>query len=78
MVTPFLSLAAEANFTPTSKLIPRLRKARSSCLLEDSSSSATSRGKPSMIVTSEPNEFHTDANSHPMTPPPKTMTDLGT
>ena len=31
-----------------------------------------------MIVTSEPNDFHTDANSQPITPPPKTMTLFGT
>ena len=31
-----------------------------------------------MIVTSEPNDFQTDANSQPITPPPKTMTLFGT
>jgi len=31
-----------------------------------------------MIVTSAPNDFQTDANSQPITPPPKTMTLFGT
>ena len=31
-----------------------------------------------MMVTSAPNDFQTDANSEPMTPPPSTITDLGT
>ena len=34
--------------------------------------------KPSMIVTSAPKDFQTDANSQPITPPPRTMTDCGT
>ncbi len=31
-----------------------------------------------MIVTSAPNDFHTDANSEPMTPPPRMIADFGT
>ena len=31
-----------------------------------------------MIVTSAPKDFQTEANSEPMTPPPSTITDLGT
>ena len=30
-----------------------------------------------MMVTSTPKEFHRDANSEPMTPPPSTMADFG-
>ena len=77
-VTSFLFLTAEANLTPNSRLIPRLRNALSSCLLEDSSSRAINRGRPSTIVTSLPNDFQTDANSEPITPPPRTMTLFGT
>ena len=75
---PDLSVVAEANLTPTSRLMARLRNARSSCLLEDSSSRAINLGSPSMMVTLAPKEFHTEANSHPMTPPPRTITDFGT
>ena len=31
-----------------------------------------------MIVTSAPNDFHTLANSTPITPPPSTIAELGT
>ncbi len=31
-----------------------------------------------MIVTSAPNDFHTLANSEPMTPPPRMIADFGT
>lgn len=31
-----------------------------------------------MIVTSTPNDFHTLANSEPMTPPPRMIADFGT
>ena len=30
-----------------------------------------------MTVTSTPKEFHMEANSEPMTPPPSTIADLG-
>ena len=43
----------------------------------DSSSFGTRWGSASMIVTSAPNDFHTLANSTPMTPPPSTATLLG-
>ncbi len=76
-VTELASCVAEANRTPVEKLILRRRKARSSALDSDSSSAGTSRGRPSTIVTSAPNDFHTEANSTPMTPPPRTTADLG-
>ena len=66
------------NFTPVLKLILRLRNARSSCLDSDGSSSGISVGRPSMIVTSAPNDFHTEANSTPMTLPPMMTTFSGT
>ena len=66
-----------ANRTPVVKLILRLRNARSRALETAASSAGTSRGSASMIVTSDPNDFHTDANSTPMTPPPSTITLFG-
>ena len=77
-VTPFASTRCDLKRTPSSNLIPRLRYARSRSLLEDSSSRATRCERPSMIVTSAPNDFQTEANSHPITPPPRTMTLFGT
>ena len=68
---------APVNLTPVLYLIPRLRKARSSCLDAHSSSSGTSRGSASTIVTSAPNDAHTLANSTPITPPPSTTTLAG-
>ena len=58
--------------------MPRLRNARSSDLLIDSSSLGTRCGSASMMVTSAPNDFQTLANSTPMTPPPSTATFFGT
>ena len=69
---------APANFTPVLKAILRLRNARSSVLETASSSAATSRGSASTMVTSEPNDLNTEANSTPMTPPPSTTTRGGT
>ena len=66
------------NFTPVTKLILRRRKARSSCLDSASSSSGTSRGRASTMVTSAPNDFQTLANSTPMTLPPMMTTRCGT
>ena len=77
-VTTSPSCRAPANRTPVRKAIPRLRKARCSCLEMASSSAATSRGSASTIVTSDPNERNTEANSTPMTPPPRTTTRAGT
>jgi hypothetical protein len=70
--------SAPVNFTPVLNLMPRRRNARSSCLEQNSSSSGTSRGSISTIVTSAPNERHTLANSTPITPPPRTTTRSGT
>ena len=58
--------------------MPRRRNARSSSLQLDSSSSGTRCGSASTIVTSEPKDFQMLANSTPMTPPPRTITDAGT
>ena len=58
--------------------ILRFLKARSRALEQSGSSAATSRGSASTTVTSAPNDFHTLANSQPITPPPSTMTDSGT
>ena len=74
--SPFCS--APAKRAPVRKLIFRLRKERSSCLETASSSAATSRGRASTIVTSEPNDLKTEANSTPITPPPRTTTRGGT
>ena len=58
--------------------MPRLRKARSSSLELFSSSTGTRCGRPSTIVTSVPKDFHAEANSTPMTPPPRMIADFGT
>ena len=63
------------NGVPVRKVMPRLRKARSSALEEASSSAGTSRGSASTMVTSAPKLRHTLANSQPITPPPSTTTD---
>ena len=72
------SWVAPAKRTPVRKVILRLRNARSSCLEIASSSAATSRGSASTIVTSAPKDLNTEANSTPMTPPPRTTTRAGT
>ena len=77
-VTPSSCCSAPAKRTPVLKAILRLRNARSSCLEIASSSSGTSRGSASTIVTSAPKDFQTLANSTPMTPPPRTTTRAGT
>ena len=58
--------------------MPRRRNARCSSFALDSSSSGSSWGSISTIVTSAPKERHTLANSTPMTPPPRMITELGT
>ncbi len=58
--------------------MPRLRKARSNCLLTDSSSFGTRCGRASTICTSAPQLFQTLENSTPITPPPSTTTFFGT
>ena len=67
-----------ANRAPSSKLILRLRKARSSAFDACSSSSGTRWGRASTMVTSAPKDRQTLANSQPMTPPPSTTTEAGT
>ena len=66
------------NGVPVRNTIPRLRNARSSAFDDASSSSATSRGSASTMVTSAPKLRHTLANSQPITPPPSTITEAGT
>ena len=77
-LTPVAVCSTPLKRTPISKAMPRLRKARSSCLELASSSSGTRCGSASTIVTSAPNDFHTLANSTPMTPPPRITADRGT
>ncbi len=71
------SWLTDENRTPVLKAIFRLRNARSRAFEQDSSSAGTSRGSASMMVTSAPKDFHTEANSTPMTPPPSTITLAG-
>ena len=77
-VTTSPCCSAPAKRTPVLNAILRLRNDRSSCLEMASSSAATSRGRASTIVTSEPKDLKTEANSTPMTPPPRTTTRAGT
>jgi hypothetical protein len=58
--------------------MPRRRNARCSTFALASSSRGRSCGSISTIITSAPNERHTDANSTPITPPPRMIADLGT
>ena len=58
--------------------MPRRRKTRCSTFADPSSSSGSSCGAISTMVTSAPNDRHTEANSTPITPPPRMMTDDGT
>ena len=58
--------------------MPRRRNARCRCFALASSSSGSSCGIISTIVTFEPNDRHTLANSTPMTPPPRMITEPGT
>ena len=76
--TPVSVCSTDSKGVPVRKPMPRLRKARSSCLETASSSAATSRGSASTMVTSAPNDFQTLANSQPMTPPPSTIAEAGT
>ena len=59
---------------PVENLIPRFLNAFSMPLETASSSDGTNLGKPSMIVTSAPNDFQILANSTPITPPPRMIT----
>ena len=77
MTEPSVCLAP-ANFTPVLNAILRRRNARSSSFELNSSSAGTSRGSASTIVTSAPKLLNTDANSTPITPPPRTTTRSGT
>ncbi len=76
--TPVSSCVADAKRTPRLKEMPRLRNARSRALEQAMSSLGTRLGRASTMVTSAPNDFQTLANSTPMTPPPSTITLLGT
>ncbi len=58
--------------------MPRRRNARSSPLLRAMSSFGTRCGSASMMVTSDPKERQTLANSTPITPPPRMSTWSGT
>ena len=77
-VTESSDWRAPVNLTPVLKVILRRRNARSSILEANSSSLGTSRGSASTTVTSEPKLLNTDANSTPMTPPPRTTIRCGT
>ena len=68
----------EEKRAPSLNAIFRLRKARSRAFDSDSSSLGARWGNASMIVTSTPNDFHTEANSTPITPPPSTIALFGT
>ena len=57
--------------------MPRLRKTRASSFEISSSSTGTSRGRNSRIVTSLPKLRKIDANSTPTAPAPITISDLG-
>ena len=73
-VTPVSEWLTDSNRAPSSNPMPRRRNARCSSLDEDSSSSGSSWGSISTIVTSAPNDRHTLANSTPITPPPRMIT----
>ena len=62
---------------PGSRRDARLRKARSRPAETSGSSVATSRGSASTTVTSTPKERQADANSTPITPPPRTTARRG-
>ena len=63
---------------PVENLMPRFLKARSKSLTIVASSFGTREGRPSTMVTSTPKDFQTEANSTPITPPPRMMALLGT
>ena len=63
--------------TPRENVMPRFLKARSRTLMMAGSSFGTSLGKPSIIVTAMPIAFHMEANSQPITPPPRTIALFG-
>jgi hypothetical protein len=65
-------------FVPVSTLIPCFLKDRSSSADTASSSTGTSRGSSSMMVTSLPNRRKIDANSTPTAPLPMITIDFGT
>src|SRR5664280_2332002 len=77
-VTPESVDFTDSNRAPSSMPMPRLRNARSTSFEEDSSSSGTTCGSASMIVTSAPNERQTEANSQPIAPAPRMATEAGT
>ena len=57
--------------------MPRFLKSRSSSLLISSSSTGTTRGSISRMVTSAPKLLKIDANSTPTAPEPMTTSDFG-
>ena len=59
-------------------VMPSAVKIRSISSLDSGSSNDSSRGSASITVTSVPKRAKTWANSEPMAPPPKTMSDRGT
>ena len=75
--TPLSSWVTLAKRTPVVNAIFRLRNARSRAFEHASSSAGTSRGRASMMVTCDPKDFQTEANSTPITPPPSTITLAG-
>ena len=77
-VTPPSWRSTDSNIVLVRKVILRLRKARSSCLEIASSSLGTRWGSPSMMVTWLPMEAQAEANSTPMTPPPRITAEAGT
>src|SRR5690625_2493856 len=58
-------------------LMPALRKLRVRCLLMAGASFATRESRPSMTVTSPPNEFQREPNPEPSTPPHNPLADFG-
>ena len=75
--TPVAVVSTFSERVPSSCLMPRLRNARSSSLEEVSSSSGTRWGSASTMVTSAPNARQTLANSQPIAPAPRMITEAG-
>ena len=72
-ITPESSCLTPWKRTPVLNAIFRLRKARSTIFDAHGSSSGTSVGNASTMVTSVPNDAQVEANSTPITPPPSTI-----
>ena len=78
MSTPSPSTAALVTFAPVWHVMPCFRNDFSSSADIASSSTGTSRGSSSMIVTSLPKRRKIDANSTPTAPLPRIAIDFGT